>query len=314
MRRLLAAVPVAAALILNVPAFGAPPPPCDPGPKAVQEWKGYDARHPQFRKVSTIAIAPSGSVFLLDQELHVIREFSTDGRFLKNWELPDDSEALVAMAASDSFLYVSDGHVTYQLFGDGSIATWTRGAAPSGLAVDELGHVFISASTHRMLTLDAMRRHMTPKDVEEMEDSIAKELGIWKLTSRGDVLAYWQAPPWPITVARDGTLYAVEPKSGKSFLRLGGKTPEVKTCRMDLQQTMVYRAIAVSSEGHLFVNDRENVVETDAKGKVIRRWCDAEPGYEPLSAPGSLGIDSKGYLYVVDYFKSRVLKFDLGTN
>jgi len=280
---------------------------------AIQEWRGYDARHPQFRRVSAIAIASSGSVFLLDQELHVIREFSSDGEFLKTWELPDDSETLVAMAASDSFLYVSDGHVTYQLFGDGSIATWTRGATPSGLAVDEQGHVFISASTHRMQTLDAIRQHMTQEDVAAMEDSIAKDLGIWKLSSRGDVLAHWQAPPWPITIAKGGTLYAVEPNSGKSFLRLSGKAPEMQTCRMNLQRTMVLRAIAVSPEGHLFVNDRMNVVETDASGKVLRRWCDAEPGYEPLSTPGGLGIDPKGHLYVVDYFKSRVLKFDVGT-
>jgi hypothetical protein len=63
----------------------------------------------------------------------------------------------------------------------------------------------------------------------------------------------------------------------------------------------------------LFVNDQKSVVEFDQSGTVVRRWCDPGPEYDLIDSPGNLSVDAAGHLYVVDYFKSRVLKFDLGT-
>lgn len=303
---------VLAALAMASASFAAPTP-CDPGPQAIQEWKGYDVRHPQFRRVSSIAVAPSGSVFLLDHELYLIREFSPDGTFLKTWDLPEyEGEAMVAMAASDSFLYVSDGHCTFQIFKDGSIARWLRGAVDNGLATDQSGNLYVSTSLSRLKYLEVMRNHVKPDYYKTMHDSLTSELGIWKLNSDGRVVDHWAAPAWPITVHKNGALYGVEPDSGGAiFTMVNGKTG-VLPCHLGLKGTAMSRSLAVSPIGHFFVNDYQKVVEIDEQGNVLRRWCDPGPHYDPLDVPGSLSVDTTGHLYVADYYKSRVLKFDLG--
>jgi len=321
---LLAAAPIAAAVLFSVCAASKP---CELGPKAIQELKGVDARHPKFHTPSLITVDPSGNVYLFDQRDYRILQFSPEGTFQRDWEVPGEelgpvsnrgsSWFLCAMAASDSFLYIASGGMTFQLFPDGSVAQWNCGASRNGLAVDKDGNLFVSTSSQRWpdfgpgITRESRKAPIIKQRLDVLPEN--ERAGIWKLSSQGETLAHWDAPPWPITFGKNGILYAVEPDSGGAILRIAKGKAEVKTCRIGLEKTLPLRSLAVGPTGQLFVNDHKNVVEFDENGNVVRRWCDPGPEYDPIDSPGNLCVGAQGHLYVVDYFKSRVLKFDLGT-
>jgi DNA-binding beta-propeller fold protein YncE len=108
-------------------AQGAPPSPCDRGPDVLQEWNGFDSRHPEFRQPTLIAVDPSGSVYLLDQDLYLVRQFSPEGVFLKTLELPGEERA--------SFMIAMDG--------------------PTGCAVDRNGNLYVTDMyKHRVVKFD----------------------------------------------------------------------------------------------------------------------------------------------------------------
>jgi DNA-binding beta-propeller fold protein YncE len=302
----------------------ASPAPCDAGPKAIQEWKGIDARHPSFHTPTLIAVDPVGNVYLLDQKAYQLLEFSADGMFQKIWELPAEetrgdprSYFFIAIAASDSFLYLSSRGVTFQYFKDGSIAQWNFGSCRNGLAVDRDGALYVSMANNRDSPYAEMGavREKKATDIKERLDVLPENErgGIWRLSSDGRVLDHWDAPPWPIALGNDGTLYAIEPENGGALLRIKDKKTEIRMCQLGLESTTTLRSVAVSPQGHLFVNDYKKVVEADGQGNVLRRWCDPGPEYDLIDSPGNLTVGPQGHLYVVDYFKSRVLKFDLGS-
>lgn len=306
-------------MLCGIPAAGAPAP-CDRGPNVLDEWRGFDSRHPEFRRPTLIAVDPSGSVYLLDQELYLIRQFSALGAFQKTWELPGEEHAsfMTAMAASKKFLYVSDGSVIYQFFPDGSVGIWNRASCPNGLVVDRKGNVFVAAARtrswngyHDMFPMPN-RPRKPPKTRNLPVRSAAGEAeGIWKLSSVGEVLDHWDLPSWPLAMAEDGILYAVEPDSGGEMLRIAPSGVTRIPCHLSLDPARPLRSIAVSQEGHLFVSELKDVVEADLQGNVLRRWCELGPGRDPLDRPTGCAVDGKGNLYVTDPYKHRVLKFDL---
>jgi hypothetical protein len=293
-------------------------PTCGTGPKAIQEWKGVDARHPTFHTPSLMTVDQAGMVYLLDQKTYQILQFSADGIYQKAWELPEEDWPLpgrphpyffYALAVSDSFIYVSSRAVTFQFFKDGSIAQWNFGSCTNGLAVDRDGNLFVSSANTNDRPHGGEQSTAIKKRLDVLPDN--ERGGIWKLSGGGQILEHWDAPPWPITLGSDGTLYAIEPQNGGAMLRIKDKKPEIMMCGLGLRSTTTLRSVAISPERHLFVNDYKNIVEADEKGNVLRRWCDPGPEYDLIDAPGNLSVDAQGYLYVVDYFKSRVLKFDL---
>ncbi len=162
------------------------------------------------------------------------------------------------------------------------------------------------------MQLEAMKRHLKPEYFKAQYDSLTMDLGIWKLNSKGEVLKHWNTPTWPITVDKQGTLYAIEPESGGALFTLSDE-PVFKTYGLKLERGLGYRCLAVAQGGHVFTTADKNVVELDAQGNVLRRWCDPGPEYDPIRTPISLSVDGQDHLYVVDYHNSRVLKFDLGT-
>ena len=314
-----------AASVLIASRVGAAPKPCDLGPKAILEFKGYDARHPRFHSPSVLAVDPSDNIYVFDQREYQVLQFSPKGTFQKAWEVPAEDLGPItsksstwfvcAMAASDSILYIASGALTFQLFPDGSVAQWNFGACKNGLALDGEGNLFVSTASQGWpdlgppITRESRKAPVVKQRLDILPEN--ERAGIWKLSSRGETLAHWDAPPWPITFGKNGILYAVEPDSGGAVLRIEKGKIDIKPCRLSLEHTGLLRSLAVSSKERFYVNELGNVVEFDATGQVLRRWCDPGPEYDPITRPGNLSMDSQDHLYVVDYFKSRVLKFDL---
>lgn len=285
----------------------------------VAEWKGIDARHPSFHQPHLICVDPSNNVFILDQLQYRILQFSPDGTFQKAWELPGDEWVPMwrAIAAADSFLYASTSSGTYQFFPDGSVAHWNFGTCVNGLAVDPDGNLIVSVSRRAGWSSDGRLgtdRERTPPPIRQRLDILPKEEqeGIWMLTSQGEILKHWKTPGWPIAMGKEGAIYAVEPDSGADFVRIHGEKIEFRECGLKLTSVGLLRGIAVSEQGNIFVNDRHNVVEMDPRGRVVRRWCELGPSFDPIGEPRSLAVDGQDNLYLIDGFKTRILKFRLG--
>ncbi|HET9234252.1 MAG TPA: hypothetical protein VFP10_08950, partial [Candidatus Eisenbacteria bacterium] len=157
-------------------------------------------------------------------------------------------------------------------------------------------------------------RERKPPPVRQRLDILPKEEqeGIWRLTSQGEILKHWEIPGWPVAVDQKGAIYAVEPDSGADFVRIDGEKIEFRECNLKLESVGLLRGVAVSEQGNIFVNDQHNVVEMDPAGRVLRRWCELGPSFDPIGDPRSLVVDSQDNLYLIDGFKTRVLKFHLG--
>ena len=319
------AICAALCCFLSSAAPSAPiPNPCDQGPIPIAEWKGIDARHPQFRFPTLICTNPTGDVYLLDQDTYRILQFSPDGAFRKTWELPGDQVLTwFAMAAGDSFLYASSSGGTFQFYPDGSVAQWNFTSCPNGLAVDAEGNLFVSSPPAKKYARPeivyvernpGVDREGQPPQLRDRLDVLPREEreGLWKLSSQGKILEHWKAPAWPIALGKEGAIYAVEPEKGDDFMRIHGAKTEYRECALELGYKNLYRSIAVSENGHIFVNDHKKVVEMDARGRVLRRWCELGPAFDPIKSPVGLTLDSEDNLYVIDHFKNRVLKLRIG--
>jgi DNA-binding beta-propeller fold protein YncE len=280
------------------------PPPVDARLSFQASWGGHGAGAGQFYQPTAIATGSDGSVYVLDNQNTRVQKFTNDGVFVRSWgdtTLPRLSPLLRGIAVSRDRVYVSDlgTAATYVYTTDGTyLATWDYISMDSGLAVDPDGNVILSG--YQVLKRDYITDLLGPY--------------VWRLDPEGTSLARWTLPVLQVTVDSQGYIYGVVTKyKGEEPRGLVFKfTPQgVYMGRFGTPDTLsVYDAVAVNSEGDVFVANRPNssIIRFAADGRLLASWTDlGSEGF--FGWPAGLAMDAADNLFVTDLQKDLVSKW-----
>ncbi len=247
---------------------------------------------------AALAVDPMGNVYIADAFNHRIRQIAPDG-------------AITTIAGT------GEAGVT----GDGGVAVDARLRSPLGIAIDGEGSIYIADTyNHRI-------RKVTPDGV------ISTIAGTGESGFGGDggpatqaALAY----PTSVAVAADGAIYIADTRNhrvrklaadgtlttvaGTGAAGFSGDGGPATIARLNSP-----RGVAVSSDGKLYIVDRENrrirMVDTD--GLITTIAGTGSSGFNgdrgdatlaTLRAPYGVAVDSRGNLFIADTFNHRVRK------
>lgn len=265
---------------------------------------GAQASVGQFNFPSGVAVAPDGTVYVVDRDNHRIQRFSANGTFLGTWgsrgsgegqfEAPGDVEV-----APDGTVYVADtGNHRIQRFSASGTFLGAWGAQgsgdgqfydPSGIAVASDGTIYVAdTNNHRIQRFSADGLFMSA-------------LGNW---GTGDGQFRY---PNDVAVTPDGKVYVADSGNHRiqcfsmtgTFLNIWGVRVENP---VDL---------AVAPNGTVYVADTaiNRIQYYSADGEFLGQWGTTGNNNGQLNIPAGVAVASDDSVYVADWGNHRIQQF-----
>ncbi len=239
-----------------------------------------------------------------------------------NLYIADESDNRVRKVAPSGIISTFAGNGIPGYTGDRGKATEAELSAPSGLALDSNGNLYIADSGNFVV------RRISP------DGTINTVAGNGTFGFSGDNGAATAAQINPLAVAVDGkgNLYIadglncrirkVDAKgiittiAGNGNLTYSGDNSSAANTSID-----VPTGIAVDSSGNVYIADYWYVLEIDTTGAISTVGgtafgfvVDGVDARQALLLPASLLLDGKGSLYISDWYLSKVRRIDLSTH
>jgi uncharacterized protein (TIGR03663 family) len=278
----------------------------------------------QFNGPRGIALAPDGSIYVVDSGNNRIQHFSAEGQWLSSWgtfasvdqgEAPGGTfnQPFGIAVGPDGSVYVADtwNYRIQKFTADGKFVTmWgVSGQAetpdafwgPRGLAIDSAGHVYVSdTGNKRIAVFDANGQFLTQfgtygMNAGELDEPVGLAIG-----SNGNVFV---ADTWNQRVQ----VFAPNPDGSFSSVR------EWEVSGWSSTSVDNKPLIGLDSEGNLFAvsADSYRVLEFDPTGAILRTWGDFSSGIDGFSIPAGVVPDQKGGVWVSDAGNNYVLHYTL---
>jgi predicted membrane-bound mannosyltransferase/DNA-binding beta-propeller fold protein YncE len=280
-----------------------------------------------------IAVAPDGSLYVVEMQNGRISHFDKSGLLLQSWgssspgclypgapppDVPTNTFCQpwdAAVSPDGRWIYVADtwNHRIMKFTADGKfVKAWARPNygqedpsgiwGPRGITVDAQGRVFVTdTGNKRIVFFDA--------------DGNA----IGQIGSPG-LLAGQFDEPVGLAFAPNGNLYVVDTWNQ----RIQVFTPSqdgltfIPLAQWDISgwfgQSLDNKPyIAVDKQGYVFITDpeTERILEFDAQGAFIRGWGANALGSESVGLVTGIAMDAQGHVWVSDARNNRLLRFTL---
>jgi uncharacterized protein (TIGR03663 family) len=284
---------------------------------AAQVIGGQRGNQPgQLADPKNLALAPDGSLYVVDTFNHRIQKFDRDGKFVLAWgsEGSEDGQFKepwgVAVAPSGD-VYVADtwNHRIQRFDANGTFKTkWgaqqlvgnARDATgnffgPRAIAIDQSGSVLVTdTGNHRVQRFDAD----------------GKFLAVYGGRGAGDGLF---AEPVGVAVDRSGNVYVADTWNHRiQKLDPNGKfMAEWPIVGWESESVVNKPYIALDGDGAIYLTDPElnRVVKLSAAGQVMAVWGKQGRDQASLSLPTGIAVSSGGEVWLADAQNSRILKF-----
>ena len=278
----------------------------------------------QFNGPRGIAMAPDGSIYVVDSGNNRVQHFSAEGQYLNSWgtfasvdqgEAPGGTfnQPFGIAIGPDGSVYVADtwNYRIQKFTADGRFITmWgVSGQAetpdafwgPRGLAVDQAGHVYVSdTGNKRIAVFDANGQFLTQfgtygMNAGELDEPVGLAIG-----SNGNVFV---ADTWNQRVQ----VFTPNPDGSFSPLR------EWTVTGWSSQSIDNKPLIGLDGEGNLFAvsSDAYRVLEFDSTGAILRVWGDFSSGIDGFSIPAAVISDGKDGVWVSDAGNNYLLHYSL---
>jgi predicted membrane-bound mannosyltransferase/DNA-binding beta-propeller fold protein YncE len=279
----------------------------------------------QFLSPRGIAVAPDGSLYVVDTGNSRIQHLSPQGDVLQVWGTRYDGEGDAppgqfkepwdVTVGVDGTVFVADtwNHRIQKFTADGKfLATWGSGIisdptnllgyfGPRGIATNSQGEVFITDTGNKRVVYF---------------DSEGKPLGQF---GEGGSNPGQLDEPVGLAIDLDGNVYVADTWNQR-----------IQVFRRDISGQYTYFSgwdvrgwdgitptnypyLTVDTFGHLFATDPDNgrAIEFTTQGEVLRYWEDSGPNSGPFNLPVGIAADQEGGVWVVDSGNGRLLHFSM---
>lgn len=233
---------------------------------------GSTAPESTFNEPWGIGIAPDGSVYVADTWNYRIQKFTSDGKFIKSWNVavPDTGEGFYG---------------------------------PRDVAVDANGRVYVSdTGNKRILVYDADGNYITQFGSAGLEPGQFDEpVGI-ALDAEGNL---YVADTW------NERIQVFAPDADvKTFFPL--RQWSVKGWRSQSVLNKPYIAIAPDGKVYASDPEGFRILVFDNQGNPLMTWTVQGFYGDVFGQPCGIAVDAQGRVYVSDLTNHRVLRFDPG--
>jgi tripartite motif-containing protein 71 len=284
-------------------------------------WQSSGGPEPLLYPNNGLAVAPDGTVWVIDAGNNRFQLFSPEGEYLETWgeagdgdgQLdfhrspgdPGNSAGDIAFAPDGSFYVLDSANQRVQHFaadrsfvlawgsfgpGDGQFI------GPFGLAVAPDGNVYV---------VDDRRDDIQVFDPEGTHLFTFSEHG----TEPGQLNS-----PGSLAIDVDGTVWVADWDNHRvqqfaadgTFLMTFGELGEVEG------QFNLPTDIAIDQAGNVYVADLGNsrIQVFTPEGALLTAWSAADDGEGALSVPGGIAVDAHGGVYVTQIEAGTVQKFE----
>jgi uncharacterized protein (TIGR03437 family) len=271
---------------------------------------GGPAKQAQLNVPAGLAIDASGDIFIADSGNNVVRELTPDGK-----------------------IQTVAGNGTQGYSGDFDVATQAQLHAPSGVAVDASGNLYIADSGNNVI-----REVTTDGSISTFAgDGLASYSGDSSTSTPAAPTQAGLHDPLDVAVGPNGTIYIVD--TGNSFIRTvsggainfvagsgsvgfagdGGSATASTTNAGAGVALYGPRAIAFDSAGNYYFADSGNgrIRKVDTKGIISTVAGNGTFGFAGdgsaatganLNQPSGVAVDSQGNIYIADTGNARIRK------
>jgi len=271
-----------------------------------------------------MALAPDGSVYVVDSDNHRVLHLDLDGNVLHEWGGFGDVAANTGapgtfnqpwgiVVDSDGFVFVADtwNHRIQKFTSDGSFVTqWGTFAGdipdgfwgPRAIAIDNFGRLMITdTGNKRVAVFTRDGKFVTQFGEEGAQPGQFEE-------------------PVGIAVGADGKVYVADTwnlriqvfessDNGSTYYSI--QQWDVDGWESESTENKPY--ITVDANGHVFISDPEafRVLEFDPTGQMVRGWGQYSNSTDGFGMPVGVVSDPDGKFWVVDKSNNWLLRFVL---
>jgi tripartite motif-containing protein 71 len=259
----------------------------------------------QFNIPSDVAVAPDGTVYVVESWYGRIHRFSATGEFLGGWGLRGSGDGQFnspsdVAVAPDGTVYVADSgnHRIQRFSADGAfLGVWGSGGSgngqfndPSGVAVAPDGTVYVAdTGNYRIQRFSASGTF----------------LGAWGSPGIGDGQF---SNPSGVAVAPDGTVYVADAyriqrfSASGTFLGAWGAqgSGDGQFARTSDVAVAPDGTVYVADSGTSWVGGNHRVQRFSASGVFLGAWGARGGGYGQFNYPSGVAVAPDGTVYVVD--------------
>lgn len=286
----------------------------------------------QFQLPRAIALAPDGSVYVVDTFNNRVQHFSADGTFIQQWggkspdcpypgSTPSDvpsgtfCEPWGIAVGGDDSVYVADtwNNRVQKFTADGQfIRMWGHGIAqdpadllgfygPRGIVVNTMGNVLVTdTGNNRVVIFNADGQPLSQFGSSGVEPGQFAE---------------------PVGMALDvnGRLYVADTWNQRIQVftpdETGSYTPATNWEVAGWETTSVNNkpSITIDTQGNVLITDPDGyrVIEFTNNGTILRYWGNIGNDYGSFDLPTGIVADKKGGVWVVDSNNNRLMYFTL---
>ncbi len=265
-----------------------------------------------------LALAPDGSMYVLDTNHHRVQQFDATRKFVREWGRQGSdpgqfNEPWGIAVAPDGTVYVADtwNHRIEKFDKDGNfLAQWgTFGDVgtdyesnllqmygPRDIAVDKQGNLWVTDTGNERVL------EFSPNG-----EPLASYGG-----TGGEIGQFLE--PVGITIDKDGNFYVADTWNRRiqKFDANFEPVQQIDIDAWDSQSVVNKPYIAVDVNGNIFVTDPEGsrIIEFGAGGKVKAVWGIPGSDLKGMNLPTGIVLDSENEIFVADAGNNRVLIFD----
>jgi streptogramin lyase len=285
-----------------------------PAPRYITSFGAWGTDPGEFENPRAIAVGPDSLLYVGDGGNRRIEVFTQHGDFVRQW--PVGSPASLIVVAPDSTVYVDlydpTGHTNYRGLGRYTrtgqfLGAWNFVNAVGGMEADASGNLYIYG-----------RRIYGPDPLHPFVEGPY----IWKLNPQQEVIKKWGYPGprdttgWsggPMTWNAEGNLLVLGAlDTTAAVFEFTPDGDRVSAWRIPTLQAHLLEDIACDRSGRVFTSSsfRSLVFMFDSRGRLLTEWNELGEHQNPLNMPAGIDVDASGFLYVVDFSRYRVVKFE----
>jgi DNA-binding beta-propeller fold protein YncE len=278
----------------------------------------------EFQRPRDLAVAPDGSLYVVDTDNHRIQHLAADGKVLDVWGSFGDATTGPAPGgtfnqpwgiglAPDGSVYIADtwNHRIQKFTPDGEFVTmwgsFGQGERPDAfwgprdVAVDANGNVFITdTGNKRVVIFDGQGQFI--------DQFGSAGMGVGQLDE-----------PVGLVIDKDGLVYVAD--TWNQRIQVFSRIEDGSYTSLRTWDLLAWYGQSLDNKPYLGVDDQVSVFVADpegyrilqftATGEAIRSWGDFGASLETFGMPASVAWDLNGGVWVTDAANGRIMHFTL---